>query len=471
MPNWRAAMAIGVPSKNVDGRPDSGSVLLFPAASGGLLPDKARSIDEGDVGGVVTAGNRFGAATAMGDLTGDGERDLIIGAPGANHSAGRAYVVPFDESTAQFNLASAVVIGQGLRGIDGVPEPGDQFGTSAVVGRRVGTGQPWLAVGAPGEDVGLAADAGAVSIIPWGTSGASDRMVYQGSGAPGSADTGDRLGTVLAGYVHVVQGTANIGVAAGAPGEDIDGALDAGEVDLLLTSSPSTLPGSATGLALRQGAEGVLGAAEAGDHFGAAIVTVFSYGGVGQLAIGVPDEDIGATPDAGAVVIWRGFGRTSALWYQGHDGLGEQPEAGDRFGAALASDLVSLLIGAPREDIGAITDAGVVHALYASGGNPFGALGSRVFSQGTPGIPGADGRGDRFGAAFGALAYQSGRLAIVAPGEGRARADAGGFTTLDNDADGRWTTAGAQFIDQETPGVPGSSGVGDQLGLARSTRV
>ena len=57
--------------------------------------------------------------------------------------------------------------------------------------------------------------------------------------------------------------------------------------------------------------------------------------------IGVPDEDIGAWTDAGIVHVLKGTstgltGTGSQTWSQYSPGIAEDPEAGDRFGSSLA---------------------------------------------------------------------------------------------------------------------------------------
>ena len=62
----------------------------------------------------------------------------------------------------------------------------------------------------------------------------------------------------------------------------------------------------------------------------------------GDLAVGVPDEDVGAVADAGSVQVLYGsaVGLAAAgnqLWTQNSGGILDSVEAGDRFGAALAA--------------------------------------------------------------------------------------------------------------------------------------
>jgi hypothetical protein len=78
-----------------------------------------------------------------------------------------------------------------------------------------------------------------------------------------------------------------------------------------------------------------------------------------------------------------------------------------------------LAVGAPGEDLGGLTDTGVVHLQY---GTPSGLFGGGFLSQDTPGVPGQAEAGDAFGGAlatghFSSEADVDNELAIGAPGE------------------------------------------------------
>jgi len=98
-----------------------------------------------------------------------------------------------------------------------------------------------LAVGAPGEDVGAATDAGAVNVL-YGSAGGlgGGQVLTQGAGGvPGASESFDRFGTALATGDFNADSFADL--AVGAPGEDL-GADAAGTVeagDRLGRRSPS----------------------------------------------------------------------------------------------------------------------------------------------------------------------------------------------------------------------------------------
>lgn len=104
-------------------------------------------------------------------------------------------------------------------------------------------------------------------------------------------------------------------------------------------------------------------------------------------------------------------------------------EPGDEFGGSLAignvggSSTDDLAIGADREDLGAIVDAGVVQ-LLPGGSSGLTATGSQRWHQDVSGIAGSAENGDRFGQVlaigdFGGDTYDE--LAVGVPHEGSTR--------------------------------------------------
>ena len=127
-------------------------------------------------------------------------------------------------------------------GMAGTAEAGDQLGT-AVSSTRYGSSVAYL-VGAPGEDVGRARDAGMVQTIGNGKS-----WTQNSTGIPGTAESGDRFGASVAGSPSTGATRPLIGI----PGED--------------SSSGAVL----VGLPIGGGSVGYLKGTTAGDRFGFAV--------------------------------------------------------------------------------------------------------------------------------------------------------------------------------------------------------
>ena len=253
------AAAVGAPLEDVAGVADAGAVYVF--RKGGDPPNIDLDVEDVSVitraalGGTPTPKDRFGTAVALTDTFRRGT-EVVIGAPGADHGAGRVYLVHVDLDTGQFDLDDAVVLRQGHGGVPGTAEPGDGFGASLQVVYTGGL-EPWLAIGAPGEDVHDVIDAGAVTGLQLGTHTDSAKVFYQGGLLPGRAEPGDRFGSSLAQFAY--------GVVAGAPHEDVWQVPDAGGV------TSFDLYGRVPPVAYRQGLDGVPGPPESGDRFGAAM--------------------------------------------------------------------------------------------------------------------------------------------------------------------------------------------------------
>ena len=352
-----------------------------------------------------------------------------------------------------------------------------------VLGDFNADGRPDLATGMPGEAINGQAGSGAVLVLPGGISGpgtANSRLWTQDAyGVPDTAEPGDSFGSALAVGDFDADGYDDL--AIGAPGEN----GGAGAVHVLR--------GSRSGLTitltrrLTQATRGLGDDPEAGDLLGTALaVARFDADETEDLAIGVPGESVraGATLVAGAGAIHVVPGTTAGLtgggarmFHRAKTDLEGDPAAGDGFGTALAAgDLgggtrADLAIGVPRDDVGERADAGTVHVLLAGPSTGIDVAGDTLWTQDTAGVPDAAEAGDRLGAAvaIGALGRGApGDLAIGTPGEGLVgAAGAGAIAVLYGSSTGPSATS-AQFMRQDTPGMPDVVEAGDGFGAALS---
>ena len=277
-------------------------------------------------------------------------------------------------------------------------------------------------------------------------------------------------------------------LAVGVPDEDIGSVADGGAVNVIYGSANGLV--SSNNQLWTQNTEGVNGATETGDRFGACIA-VGNFNGdkngtnpIDDLAIGVPGEDLDGVTNAGSVnVIYgskSGDGRLSTtqisdqIWSQNYAGVEDAAESGDAFGAALAAGDFNgdgedeLAVGVPLENIGSLGDAGVVHVIYGTEGGLHPNV-DQLWHQNTSGIEGNGEGGDRFGSALAAGLLNSDAredLVIGVPGENiGSTVDAGAVNVLYGAAT-RMNATGDQVWSQNSTGVADDAEANDLFGRA-----
>jgi FG-GAP repeat protein len=339
-----------------------------------------------------------------------------------------------------------------------------------------GDGYADLAVGAPGEDLGAATDAGDFDISyghAAGVSGSGSLAVSQNTaGVPGGAETGDRFGYSNASGDFNGDGYADLAVSA--PYEDSSAGADAGGIWIFY--------GSASGLKMTD--IQVLNGGHAGERLGLSLAA-------GELGGGfVPSGRFAETPDQYEDLVATQPGIHSFSVYLG------LPTAGFRYPTSYDTGTAAASISLGDVDGNGIADVAVglptakSAKTYATGSVTVfmtrclttlsdcpTATWTQTFSKDTAGVPGSSysygsDLPDSFGAQV-ALADLNGDgradLAVGAPGtpvttsDGVKHEDAGTVTVLY--ADGfEIGTGGAITIDQSTPNLPGSPGTHDQFG-------
>ncbi|MGV9554703.1 VCBS repeat-containing protein [Streptomyces sp. NPDC003522] len=164
----------------------------------------------------------------------------------------------------------------------------------------------------------------------------------------------------------------------------------------------------------------------------------FNGDGIRDTAIADPEATDAGVPKAGAVHIVYGGGKGTLTLDQTLESIPGVPEAGDRYGYALAvydADLdgcSDLAVGIPYEDIGTAADSGSVHVIYGStNGLNGGTKPVKEFYQGTDKPLGGGAEADDWvGYAVAAGKTSAGQpyLLIGSPGESIGTIeDAGGF--------------------------------------------
>jgi disulfide bond formation protein DsbB len=414
-----ADLAVGAPGENPGSANDAGAVDVLYGSPNGLSAsgDQVLSQGAGGIQGGPAAGDRFGAALAAADLNGDGRDDLAVGAPGdsVGSSAGAGAVNVIYGSAGGLSATGNQLWSQESPGIAEAAESGDSLGAALATGDLNGDGRADLAVGAPSETIGTTS-AGAVNVLygsAIGLTAAGNQLWTQDStDILDGAEAGDSFGAALA--AGDLNGDGKQDLAIGVPAENIGTTRPgAGAVNVIYGSAGGL---TATGNQLwTQNSTDIKDAAESGDGFGSALATGDLNGdGDGDLAAGVPGESVGTTANAGGVnvILGSGGGLTSTgnqLWTQNSAGVLDSAEAGDSFGAALASGDVNrdghadMAVGVPGESVGAAAGAGALNMLYGSAGGLTSAA-NQLWSQDTPNVLGQAEADDQFGAAMGLVA-------------------------------------------------------------------
>ena len=182
---------------------------------------------------------------------------------------------------------------------------------------------------------------------------ANSHRIFQNQ-VGGAIEAGDRFGEAL--VKGDFDGDNIDDLAIGAPSEAISTISAAGAVFVIYGSNSGLGFGPRQPLLLHQDVDFVLGQAEENDRFGSVLASGdFNGDGSDELVVGIPDEDIGAVVDAGAIQVFLGTsGGMTPLGnelYDGNDFFAGAPVAsGHRLGAALATGHVPL-IGADSRTI------------------------------------------------------------------------------------------------------------------------
>jgi hypothetical protein len=228
-----------------------------------------------------------------------------------------------------------------------------------------------------------------------------------------------------------------------------------------------------------QDTSGIDETAEAGDTFGWSLVAAnLGLGPQSDLAIGVPNETLGAADGAGVVHVLYGSptGLTAAnsqLWSQDLTGT-DAVEADDGFGWALsAADFgktgqADLAIGVPGENASFVPGAGAVNVLYGST-TGLTATGAQLWHQDVAGVPEKAENGNNFGLVLAAGNFGKSKQADLAVGVFKESvgtvAEAGAVNVLYGRSAGLGAL-GSQLWHQNSAGIASGSRTNENFGFA-----
>ena len=376
-------LVIAVPSESLGTIQDAGAVTVLNGSRRGTTTAGAEIWTQGTPGlaGQAATGDRFGESWTSGDFDEDGYDDLAIGIPGDNlravTDAGRVQVL-FGSDEGLTTAGQQLLV----EWRSDEPEVGDRLGTALAAADFDDDGDDDLAVGAPGEEVGGDADAGAVFVFRGGVTGfatAPSRWTQDRAGITGVAEPGDAFGAALTAGRAGQNSRGDLVV--GVPREDIGSASDAGTVQVLYGSGSTFSTATDQLFTLNDFDAGLGGfvadeelSTDDGDRFGTS-VALAEQGGTGLpiLIAGAPfDNDPGTffdpAADVGAIGVLVGDDGAGLVPLGGLSlgGLGDDADvvAGQQFGRAVTGLRPgSWAVSWPGDDSGPATDAGVVSVL------------------------------------------------------------------------------------------------------------
>jgi hypothetical protein len=335
---------------------------------------------------LATRNDYFGYAVAPGDFNGDGYTDLAIGVPRVHTNPAMAGIVLVAYGSAsglkkRVSLRPCPLQPQAFR-MYGAVEINDLYGFALAAGDFKLDGYADLAVGAPQRNnpsVGLA-DTGAVHILHGG--GGASKLTATATVLK-NAQPHSQSGYALAAGNFGKTGATDL--AIGIPFYD-NTATNSGGVRVyygsLVGLSENTTSDGGGGTFWTTQVDNGFGPENYSDYFGWAL-TAGDFGtgsnsantGFDDLAIGIPQREVGGYTDAGAVTVLyggqAGLSNTGGLhlhlWY-----LGYTPTAYENFGQALSAgnfgydNQEDLAIGIPRHPVAGLTASGAVSVVFGT---------------------------------------------------------------------------------------------------------
>jgi len=395
--------------------PGAGAVVVYFGRAAGLLAVATPRLLP-QTGSGYEPFDSHGHALASCDFDDDGFDDLAVGAPdesiGATASAGAVFV--YTGRPGGPVTSGAGVYTQDTPGIPDGAEAGDRFGQALACGDFDGDGFDDLVIGAPGEALNGASNAGWAVVLPGSPTGlapADSVELHQlGGGLPSEPDGFDQFAYALA--AGDLDGDGFDDLAIGVPGE----AVAAGIAHVVFGGSGGV---SVAGSMLLT--DEILGGDPGlADRFALALAFGdFDADGFDDLVVGIPFDDFTApccpVKASGQVAVLYGAASIPTVGrvdYFAESLIFDPPasETGDLFGHALAAGdfdgdgFDDLAIGHPAENPSTMPEFAYHGAatVIAGAGSGLGAGAVRRFApagEGVPGLPPESSRGG-FGSAL-----------------------------------------------------------------------
>ena len=364
----------GVDDFAVGSNLDHAAWILFMNANGTVLSEQKIATSQGNFSGSV-GGDFFGTSISkLGDLNGDGNEDVAIGAPSRDNEGTDRGSIWITFLNANGTVSSDVLIGSSKGNFSGTLENGDWFGTSiANIGDLDGDDVADLAVGAKFDNDG-GTQRGAVWILFMNANGtvSSEQKISSSQGISGLLDK-DFFGSSIA-NLGDLDGDDIQDLAVGADGDE-GTVFDMGAVWILFMNKNGTDSSHQKISATEGNFTGPLATA---DRFGVSLAKIedLNADGIQELAVGANlDQDGGHNRGAVWMLFLNTNGTVSAE-QKISDISGNFSGVladGDAFGSSLGNigdfnndGIEDLAVGAMTADDGGM-DFGALWLLYMDG--------------------------------------------------------------------------------------------------------
>ncbi|KUL33719.1 FG-GAP and VCBS repeat-containing protein [Actinoplanes awajinensis] len=205
----------------------SGLVTQFWGTARGVALTKVTTVSGMQVTRAVKqSGTHFwdlgDPAMAIGDTTGDGYGEIVIGSP---MTRGSGMVVSLAGRRTGLSAKGAIALDQNSKGVAGANEDSDQFGRSLAVGDVTGDGRADVLTGIPSEGYGNDWEVGAVVLLRGskkGLTGVGSQTINQATaGVPDSIGRGENFGYAVA--IGNLNGSGGLDALIGAPWDMVNG--------------------------------------------------------------------------------------------------------------------------------------------------------------------------------------------------------------------------------------------------------
>jgi len=235
----------------------------------------------------------FGASVAIGDVNGDGHKDLVVGEPGGGKPTAATYGAGSGAGDVQIIYGTSSGPGTHRTTIYGkfVNAKG-HLGAAVATGDINHDGYADIAAGAPTATVNGHKDAGKAVVFYGGkhgiSAGRSKTISRQSPGVPGNAGVNDRFGFSVA--LGDLTGNHHANLIVGLPGARILGNSGVGAVDLFRSAAGVI---TAHARQVSAASHGVPPDPIKGSNFGFAVATRGTAKGQRSLLVGIPFKHAG----------------------------------------------------------------------------------------------------------------------------------------------------------------------------------